>query len=112
MLTISLQTIRIAAPHGLYAGEALWGNEFEVDASVCLDIRSGEPWPFVDYTLINATVQDVFRETVPLLEDLVGSIHSRLRNLVPAAQKIRVAVRKLHPPMPGQVGAAEVAFEG
>ncbi|MFI5196426.1 MAG: dihydroneopterin aldolase [Chitinophagales bacterium] len=110
MLTVSLHGIKIHAHHGLYPEEHILGNRFEVDVDLWLpDTR---PWPFADYTLIRKIVADTFEMPGQLLETFVANIHASLKEKIPISEKIRVAVRKLHPPMPGEVGYAQVVFEG
>jgi 7,8-dihydroneopterin aldolase/epimerase/oxygenase len=113
MLTISLQNIRLHGPHGLYAEEAELGNDFEIDVDLRLPATITEDWPLIDYTRINDIVRLVMRgERVPLLEMLVRDIWKRLRAEWPQLSHIRVAIRKLRPPMKGDIRAAQVCFEG
>jgi dihydroneopterin aldolase len=70
-----------------------------------------QPWSYVDYTLLHKTVSEVFARPGQLLETFVANIHAELKNQFPVAEKVRVAVRKKHPPMPGQVAYAQVCYE-
>ncbi len=109
MLTVSLHGIKIQAPHGLYPEEHILGNTFEIDVDVSLP--DAQPWPFADYTLIQQTVAHVFNQPGQLLETFVENIHASLKEKFPVAEKIKVAVRKLHPPMPGETAFAQVCYE-
>ena len=109
MLTVSLHGIKIHAPHGLYPEEHILGNSFEVDVDIWLP--DAQPWPFADYTLIRKIVANTFEQPGQLLETFVANIHTRLLEKFPIAEKIRVVVRKLHPPMPGDVSYAQVVYE-
>ncbi|MES2703383.1 MAG: dihydroneopterin aldolase [Bacteroidota bacterium] len=109
MLTVSLHGIKLYAPHGLYPQEHILGNSFEVDVDISLP--DAQPWPFADYTLIQATVANIFNQPGQLLETFVYNIHIALREGFPASEKIKVTVRKLHPPMPGDVAYAQVCYE-
>ncbi len=111
MLTVSLHGIKLHAPHGLYPQEHVLGNEFEIDVDV-LAAANTQPWPFIDYTLIHAIVIEIFSQPGQLLEGFVQNIHSALKEHIPVAEKIKVAVRKLHPPLPGTVNYSQVCFEG
>jgi dihydroneopterin aldolase len=71
----------------------------------------GEELPFVDYTLIRSIVAEVFLQKGQLLEKFVQQIHQLLRKHVPGAEKIKVAVRKLNPPMEGDIRYAQVCYE-
>lgn len=109
MLTVSLHGIKIHAPHGLYPEEHILGNQFEVDVDIWLP--DAQPWPFADYTLIRKVVADIFQQPGQLLETFTLNIHTSLKNTFPGSEKIKVVVRKLHPPMPGEVVYAQVCYE-
>lgn len=111
MLTVSLHGIRIHAPYGLYPQEHFIGNDFEVDVDLYLETTDGTPWPFADYSIVHSIVADVFKETGQLLETFVQNIYARLKVDMPPTERIRVAVRKLHPPMSGDVGYSQVCYE-
>lgn len=112
MLTVSLHGIRLHAPYGLYEQEHVLGNEFEVDVDVWAEANMAQPWPFIDYTRINAIVHEVFAAAHQLLEALTRDIYEALKRQVPEASRIRIAVRKLQPPMEGRVRYSQVCFEG
>jgi dihydroneopterin aldolase len=109
MLTVSLHGIKLFAPHGLYPQEHILGNAFEVDVDIWLP--DAQPWPYADYTIIRQTVSDIFLQQGQLLETFVYNIHTALKQTFEASEKVRVAVRKLHPPMPGEVAYAQVCYE-
>lgn len=109
MLTVSLHGIKIHALTGLYPEERILGNDFETDVDLWLPDTL--PWPYADYTLIRDIVADVFSRPGLLLETLVMEMHTDLKAGFPFAEKVRVAIRKLHPPMPGEVAWAQVCFE-
>ncbi|WP_276132673.1 dihydroneopterin aldolase [Polluticoccus soli] len=112
MLTVSLHGIRISAPYGLYAEEPVLGNDFEVDLDVFFAVADNEQWPFADYTKLNEIARNCFTQQGQLLEVLVKDIHSSIKSSFPNTAKIKVAVRKLHPPMPGDVQYSQVCYEG
>jgi 7,8-dihydroneopterin aldolase/epimerase/oxygenase len=109
MLTVSLHGIKIEAPYGLYPEERITGNTFETDVDIWLPDQ--KPWPFADYAIINRVVHEVFAVSGELLEEFVAKIHSRVREEFPYAEKVRVAIRKLHPPMPGTAAYSQVCYE-
>jgi dihydroneopterin aldolase len=112
MLSISLRNIRIRAPHGLYPEEAERGNDFEVDVEVRLPAGVKDEWPLIDYARIHELAHEVMAGArVPLLEMLVRDIWQRIQKEWPQLAVIRVCVRKLRPPMGGDVEAAQVCFE-
>lgn len=111
MLIVSLHGIKIQAPIGLYAEERILGNEFEIDVDISVPTSNEQPLPFVDYTLIQGIVVNIFEQPGQLLEAFAQHIHTALKMNVPVAEKIRVAIRKLHPPMRGEVAYAQIVYE-
>ena len=111
MLTVSLHGIRIHALIGMYPEEKVKGNDFEIDVDVYVPVNDAQSWPFVDYTLIRDTVANAFTQAGEMLETFVQLIHRNLKEQIPFAERIRVAIRKLHPPMEGDVAYAQVCFE-
>jgi dihydroneopterin aldolase len=113
MLTVSLHHIRIRAPHGMYPEEAVQGNDFEVDVDLRLPVVVGEDWPLIDYTRVSEIVHFIMNgEAVPLLEMLAQDIFVRLRAEWPILTHIKICIRKMYPPMPGDVRYAQVCYEG
>lgn len=112
MLTVSLHGIAISAARGLYAEEHLLNNHFQVDADVLMPAEKVDALPFVDYTLIRKAVDDAFSRKYDTLEQFIQDIHKKLKTEFPHAEKIRIAIRKLNPPMSGQTAYAQVVYEG
>lgn len=111
MLTVSLHNISISAKRGLYAEEHKITNDFEVDVDVYVPAHSTDSLPFVDYTILREIVAQAFDEPYELLEHFIRDIHTSLKLKFPEAEKVKVVIRKMHPPMPGRVGYSQVAFE-
>lgn len=109
MLQVSLSGIKLHAPVGLYQQETVLGNRMEVD--VVLWLPDALPWPYADYGIIRQVVADTFAQHGQLLETFVYNIHKQMLVSFPVAEKVRVAVRKYHPPMPGEVDFAQVCYE-
>ncbi len=113
MLTISLHHIHIRGPHGMYPEEAIHGNDFEVDIDARLPVIIGEDWPLIDYARISEIVHFVLKgDPVPLLEMLAQAIYVRMREEWPVLTHIKITIRKMYPPMPGDVRYAQICFEG
>lgn len=108
MLRVSLHKIAFAACYGLYASEQEIPNDFEVDVDVTFDML--DP-PFLDYVLVHAAVRAAFSEIRErqTLEHAALHIQQSVRQLAgESAAEVRVAVRKLRPPIDGQVAYSEV----
>jgi len=111
MYTISLHNIRFRANVGLYPLEKLNGNDFEVDVDVSVNSGADEPVPFIDYSILHQIVTEAFQTEGELLETFAQLIHQEIRKRFAEAQKIRVAIRKMHPPLNGDVGHSQVSLE-
>lgn len=112
MLTVSLHGIKIYAPAGVYKEEKVLNNEFEVDVDVFVKATNPEEFPFVDYTLIKKIVTEGFEEQHDLLEQSIKVIHKKIKSQFPEASKAKIVIRKMNPPMPGEVRYAQVGYEG
>jgi dihydroneopterin aldolase len=109
MFTVSVHGIKIQATIGLYPEEKIKPNSFEID--IDLTLPDTRPLPFADYSLIQKIVADIFQPPGELLEPFVLKIHDALKEAFPIAGKIKVTIRKLRPPMPGDVDYAQVCYE-
>jgi 7,8-dihydroneopterin aldolase/epimerase/oxygenase len=109
MLTVSLHGIKIEATIGLYPEEKTRPNQFEIDIDLILP--DALPWPFADYAIIQKIVTGIFRPPGELIEPFVQQIHTALKEVFPFVEKAKVTVRKLKPPMPGDVAYAQICYE-
>lgn len=109
MFTISLHQIKVNAPIGLYPQEQLLGNHFEVDIDVQVPNFSDKE--FVDYTLLNHIVQQEMNRNEKILEQIALNIFDATKQAFPFTQKTKISIRKLHPPMQGDIGFAQVVYE-
>lgn len=112
MLTVSLHNIVIEKKAGLYAEEEVVYNKFEVDIDVHIASSSVKELAFVDYTVIRKTVGLAFDRPHKMLEHFIRDIYAELKQRFPESEKIKIVIRKLNPPMEGEVGYAQVSYEG
>ncbi len=110
MFTISLHNVKVFAPLGLYPQELILSNRFEVDIDIQSEI-SDENGRFVDYTILNNIIQNVFKSDIHTLEKIAQAIHSAAFEQFPFIKQAKVIVRKMKPPMPGEIAYAQVVFE-
>jgi len=104
--TVSLKDVKCFALHGFYPEEQLTGNHFIVDLETEFT-PSGfddELSQTVNYEDLNQVILEEMRHTQKLLETVLKNIISKVIDLYPFVEKIEVSIKKLHPPMPGQVG--------
>lgn len=112
MLSVAVHNIQVRGPHGMYPEEALLGNDFEIDVEVFLPVSIRDDWPLIDYARISEIVHFVLQaEPVPLLEMLVRDIWLKIKQEWPELSRIKVVVRKLKPPMKGNIRHAQVTFD-
>lgn len=109
MLTVSLSGVRFSAPVGLYPQEVFVHNEVEIFLSVSQEAAI-DNLPLIDYTVLHTIAAEAVLEPAALLETLLQRIVNRVEDAYPGS-RLQVAVRKLHPPMAGQVAYSEVRWE-
>lgn len=112
MFTVSLHGIKLHAKVGLYPEEKITGNDFEIDVDVTVDIRDTKAFPFIDYAIIGALVTEAFRQPGELIETFAKSIHQSIVNTFSEADKVKVTIRKMHPPLSANVAYSQVSYEG
>lgn len=111
MYTISLHKVNIIAPLGMYPQEHILSNHFQVDIDVCqlaIDYKKGR---FIDYVVLNDIIQKAFQSNESILEALAHNIVATIQSSFPFVQKVKVSLRKMHPPMQGDVAYAQVVLE-
>ncbi|NCX95304.1 MAG: dihydroneopterin aldolase [Chitinophagia bacterium] len=108
MLCVSLHKVKFYRNTGLYSEELHTGNSFEWDIDL---YATGEPLPFIDYAVIYEKIAGVMAINHPLLENYIELLHTSLKATYPTVNKIKITMRKMHPPLPGEVGYAQVSFE-
>ncbi len=113
--TIGLEDVRFHAPHGFYEEEHLTGNEFSIDVEVESDILAAATQDdlgrTVNYSTIYYLLQAEMKKPTQLLEALAYRMAARIQEQFPQVKKVSLRLRKLHPPLGGQVGAAVVSVE-
>lgn len=112
MAVIGLEGMRFHGPHGFYPEEGILGNDFVVDVYIASNTRraaiSDDLGATVNYETVYLMVQSEMRKPVQLIETLAERILQRLSDFYESTQGIRVIVRKLNPPLGGQVDAAYI----
>ncbi len=115
--TVGCSNLSYRAKHGVLPEELVLGGTFEVDAEV--DVRSGERPDFtqldstVNYAALKLICDRVMAVPVPLLEQVAQRIVDHTFAAYGSKlARVRVEVRKLHPPLRGgRIGAAFVRLE-
>jgi dihydroneopterin aldolase len=104
--TIALREVRFYAFHGFYPEEQLTGNHFTVDVEVTFspsdDTENLETT--VNYEVINEIMRKAMQKTQKMLETVVKNILDELMSIYPFLHTAVVGIKKLNPPMPGEIG--------
>ena len=98
--------------HGVSAAEKETGRAFEIDCELQVDLaqagHSDQLADTVDYTKVYALIKDVVEgKAYSLLEGLANELAGLLLDRFPI-YRVTLQVRKLHPPIAGQIKHIEV----
>ncbi|HEY0895245.1 MAG TPA: dihydroneopterin aldolase [Sphingobacteriaceae bacterium] len=104
---VALQNMRFFAYHGYYPEEQVIGNEFLLDIETEMDV-TGKGDEDLSLTVNYERLFEIARQEMQLprklLETVAYSILERIRMEFLPVKTIRIALKKLHPPVPGEVG--------
>ncbi|MCX2574355.1 dihydroneopterin aldolase [Pedobacter sandarakinus] len=109
---VALNDVKCFALHGFYPEEQIIGNNFIVDLSTeCTPLGfDDEISQTVNYEDLNHVILTEMNKTQKLLETVLHNIIARVIELYPFLDAINVSIKKLNPPMPGQVGCSNVTL--
>ncbi len=104
--TVALKDVKCFALHGYYPEEQLIGNHFVVDLETEFTPQGfdDELGQTVNYEDLNAIILGEMKHTQKLLETVLKNIISKVIELYPFVETVQVSMKKLNPPMPGQIG--------
>jgi len=103
---VALKDVKCFALHGYYPEEQLIGNHFVIDLETeflpnGFDDELGQT---VNYEDLNRIIQEEMKNTQKLLETVLNNMISKVIALYPFVETVNVSIKKLNPPMPGQIG--------
>lgn len=112
---VRLQRMTFYGFHGVSKAERETGRRYEVDCELAFDFSEAGTTDSlkntIDYTLIYATIDKILTsEDVKLLETLATRIVDRILEDFPV-QWVKTRVRKMIPPIPGNLDYIEVELE-
>ncbi|ASU34099.1 dihydroneopterin aldolase [Mucilaginibacter xinganensis] len=114
MITISLHGAEFFAFHGFYPEEQKLGNKFIVDVDVdftpVTDLREDKIANTVDYEKVYNIVEEQMRKTAKLIETVAQNIAEDIKMQFSFADKIRVSIKKLNPPLKGKVEYSNIVI--
>ena len=104
--TVALKDVKCFALHGYYPEEQLTGNHFIIDLTTEFTPLGfdDELTQTVNYEDLNSIIRTEMKNTQKLLETVLNNIISKVIEIYPFVEKIDVSMKKLNPPMPGQIG--------
>ncbi len=109
---IRLSGLSFYGYHGATAAEKETGRVFEVDCELEVDLAEAGRSDHLSDTIDYRQAYDVIKETVEgrafsLLEGLAANLATKLLQSFPA-YRVTLRVRKMNPPIPGQIKSIEV----
>lgn len=112
--TVSLNGIKMRAFHGFYPEEREKGNDFILN--ICVELKSFDRADdnindTVNYEEVYKICEAEMKQTKKLLESVVFAIITRLKNELEHVTSGKVSLKKLNPPLKGDIAEAEVCME-
>lgn len=108
---VSLNDIRFFSYHGFYPEEQITGNIFYVDIETEFEVflnSNDDISKTVNYERLFEIADNEMKNPRKLLETVAYSILLQIRNEFLIVSNARVAIRKMNPPLNGQVGSSVV----
>jgi dihydroneopterin aldolase len=116
MATIALEGMRFYGYHGVYKEERILGTEYVIDVYLTTDVARAAISDKIDETVNYETVylvcEAAMRKSSRLIENLAERITLNLKYQFRSIREMKVRVRKMHPPLGGEVESAYVEVEG
>ncbi len=114
-IILSLQTVRLFAPHGAYEEERTHGNNFEIDLHIELPLPKGATTDVLEDTINYASVAECIttvsdQKQYYLLEAFAYDICKKVLNDYPSILSVEIEIRKLDPPIPVTMKSVAVRF--
>jgi dihydroneopterin aldolase len=110
MLSVHLYDLSFHAFHGMYEGEALVGNTFQVNLTVSYDddrIKTDDLRSLINYEELFEIVKKRMAIRSQLLEEIAETIILKIRHQYAMAKEISISIFKLEAPLEnfhGKVG--------
>ncbi|SES05217.1 dihydroneopterin aldolase [Pedobacter rhizosphaerae] len=103
--TVALKEVKCFALHGYYPEEQLIGNHFVIDLETEFTALGfdDELSQTVNYEDLNTIILEEMKNTQKLLETVLKNIISKVIERYPFVENIKIGMKKLNPPMLGQI---------
>ncbi len=105
MIKVALHEVKFYAYHGFYPEEQILGGHYLVDAEVGFVPKNvdDEIKNTVNYEELYSILSAEMQQPRKLLETLVQEMIDKIRLEFPFLETIKVGIKKLNPPLPGEV---------
>lgn len=113
MLKIELLDLWFRARHGLYEEEKQLGGDFKLDVELYY-LPKATPYfihETIDYSEVYRLICGHMQKPEPLLETLVMNIGIDILKQFQLAEDVRVAIKKVNPPIIGFTGCMSVSYQ-
>lgn len=115
MNLIQVKGIRCYSYHGCLPEETLIGGHFEVDVDLWCNFKPSaiddDLNLTINYVDVNRIVEDEMAIASKLIETVAYRIVERLKDYFSILEKTRVEIRKINPPLEGDVNYVAVIVE-
>ncbi len=113
ILTVALKEVNCFAYHGYYPEEQILGCYFLVDLEVVFIQRKfdDELSSTINYEELNAIILSEMKQTQKLLETVLSNILEKVIGKYDFISTASVSIKKINPPMAGQVGCSFVKLD-
>lgn len=115
MGVIELNDMVFFANHGCFEEEQIVGNRFIVSLKVVTDLTipslSDELEDTINYQMLYDIVAREMKVTSRLLENVAGRILASVKIAFPTIISCSLTIRKMNPPLGGEVGSSAVTLE-
>ena len=111
MITIHLHNLSFFAFHGMHPEEKIWGNEYEVNATISIDATETitRLEDTVDYAAVYTMIKERMAIPAPLLETVAQDLLTTIHSNYPQARCISIAICKKYPPITAMQGSVGVS---
>lgn len=113
---IEVNGIKLYAFHGCLEEEARIGGHYVVDVTIVTDFseaaNTDDLSKTVDYVYVNAIVKEEMAIRSKLIETVGQRIFSRIKNELKGVFELSVKIKKLSPPINGDVDSVAIVIEG
>lgn len=114
MITVRLNDLHFFSFHGILEEEKKIGNDYVVNVSLEFH-ENEEVISHIDDTINYESIYHLIRKRMsiptPLLETIVMETGNEIHLLYPDLKSIFISLKKMHPPIEGIQGEAEVSWQ-